>query len=87
MENKRVEQVQPSKAFDAVISRAFASLEDMTNGCAHLINQSGYFLAMKGLFPTDELSTIESQVRLIETIRLTVAETDGERHLLVLQKQ
>lgn len=85
VENRRVEEFQPEQAFNAVISRAFACLEDMTRGCAHLLAPGGIFLAMKGLFPQDELSPIESSVRLVETHRLQVAETEGERHLLVLQ--
>jgi len=85
VENRRVEEFQPEQAFDAVISRAFASLEDMTRGCTHLLASEGIFLAMKGLFPQDELSPIESSVRLVETHRLQVAETEGERHLLVLR--
>ncbi len=85
VENRRVEEFQPEQTFNAVISRAFASLEDMTRGCAHLLAPGGIFLAMKGLFPQDELSPIESSVRLVETHRLQVAETEGERHLLVLQ--
>ncbi len=85
VENRRVEQFQPEQAFNAVISRAFASLQDMTQGCGHLLAPGGIFLAMKGLFPQEELSAIESSVRLVETHRLQVAETEGERHLLVLQ--
>ncbi len=85
VENRRVEEFQPELAFDAVISRAFASLEDMTRGCTHLLAPQGIFLAMKGLFPQEELSPIESSVRLVETHRLQVAQTDGERHLLVLE--
>lgn len=85
VENRRVEQFQPEQKFNAVISRAFASLQDMTEGCAHLLQPQGVYLAMKGLFPQDELTAIVDKVRLVETIKLNVAETDGERHLLVLQ--
>lgn len=87
VENRRVEEFQPEQKFNAVISRAFASLQDMTEGCAHLLQQQGVYLAMKGLFPQDELSPIADKIRLVETIKLNVAETDGERHLLVLQNK
>lgn len=85
VENLRVEQFQPEQKFNAVISRAFASLQDMTEGCAHLLEDGGIFLAMKGLFPQDELAPIADRIDLIESVKLLVAETDGERHLLVLQ--
>lgn len=85
VENRRVEEFQPSKKFDAVISRAFASLQDMTEGCAHMLASDGVFLAMKGIFPAEELLPIADKIDLVETIKLDVAETDGERHLLILQ--
>jgi len=87
VENRRVEEFQPEQKFDAVISRAFASLQDMTDGCAHLLADGGVFVAMKGIFPQDELAPIADKVKLIESVKLLVAETDGERHLLILQPQ
>ena len=87
VENRRVEEFQPVQKFNAVISRAFASLQDMTEGCAHLLADDGIFIAMKGLFPQDELTPIADKIRLIDTIKLHVAETDGERHLLILQSK
>jgi 16S rRNA (guanine527-N7)-methyltransferase len=85
VENRRVEEFQPEQKFNAVISRAFASLQDMTEGCAHLLEDAGIFLAMKGLFPQEELAPIADRIDLIESVKLLVAETDGERHLLILQ--
>ncbi len=85
VENRRIEEFQPEQNFNAVISRAFASLQDMTEGCAHLLEDGGIFLAMKGLFPQDELAPIADKIDLIESVKLLVAETDGERHLLILQ--
>ena len=87
VENRRVEEFQPEQKFDAVISRAFASLQDMTDGCAHFLADGGVFMAMKGIFPQDELAPIADKVKLIESVKLLVAETDGERHLLILQPQ
>lgn len=85
VENRRVEEFQPEQKFNVVISRAFASLQDMTDGCAHMLDNAGIFLAMKGIFPQDELAPIADKIALIESVKLLVAETDGERHLLVLQ--
>jgi 16S rRNA (guanine527-N7)-methyltransferase len=85
VENRRVEEFQPAQKFNAVISRAFASLQDMTDGCAHLLANDGVFLAMKGIYPQDELAPIAEKIELLESIKLAVAATDGERHLLVLQ--
>lgn len=85
VENRRVEEFAPTEKFQGVISRAFASLQDMTEGCASLIEPDGIFLAMKGLFPEDELAPISDKIELLETIKLVVAETDGERHLLIMR--
>ena len=40
----RVEEYQPSVKLDGVLSRAFASLQDMVDWCSHLIDQSGHFI-------------------------------------------
>jgi 16S rRNA (guanine527-N7)-methyltransferase len=85
VENCRVEEFQPVQKFDVVVSRAFASLQDMTEGCIHMLEDKGIFLAMKGIYPQDELAPIADKIKLIESVKLLVAETDGERHLLVLQ--
>ena len=85
VENRRVEEFKPDQLFGAVISRAFASLQDMTECCTHLLKSDGVFLAMKGIFPQDELDPIAGQVDLVQSIKLAVAATEGERHLLVLQ--
>jgi 16S rRNA (guanine527-N7)-methyltransferase len=85
VENRRVEEFLPEQKFNAVISRAFASLQDMTDGCAHMLAPGGIFLAMKGIFPQDELVPIADKIELLESVKLLVAETDGERHLLILQ--
>ena len=85
VENRRVEEFTPAEKFQGVISRAFASLQDMTEGCANLIEPDGIFIAMKGLFPEDELAPISDKIELLETIKLVVAETDGERHLLIMR--
>lgn len=80
--NDRVEAYNPPQRFDMIISRAFASLADMTHWCQHLRAQDGCFLAMKGQYPDDEIRDIEPDFVVEETFVLTVPEVDGERHLL-----
>ncbi len=74
-------QVEP---FQQVISRAFASLEDMITWTNHLCAEDGVFLAMKGLYPEDELAALPSGYQLNTCHKLNVPGTDGERHLLIL---
>ena len=80
----RVEQFQPDPLFDAVISRAFASLEDMTGCCRHLLRPGGRFYAMKGQFPEDELSKLQKHYKVAAIHPLEIPREIGQRHLLVL---
>lgn len=84
VENQRVEAFVPEAPYDLVISRAFASLEDMVNGCAHLVAPEGIFMAMKGLYPERELAAVADRVELLASHPLRVPGTEGERHLLEL---
>lgn len=81
----RVEEFQ-DQLFDGVLSRAFASLKDMTDWCYHLPNASGQFYALKGQYHADELAEITQPIELVEVIKLDVPELVGERHLVVLKK-
>ncbi len=84
--NDRVENCQ-FEPFDQVISRAFASIEDMINWTHQLCSEEGVFLAMKGLYPEEELSALPDGFELKSCHRLQVPETEGERHLLVLGRR
>ena len=82
----RVEKYQPEVPFDGVLSRAFASLEDMINWCKHLIDQNGRFYALKGQYPKDELTQLPNDVSLIKSHEITVPNLVGERHVIELKK-
>jgi 16S rRNA (guanine527-N7)-methyltransferase len=82
--HQRVELYQPDQRFDAVLSRAFASLQDMVDGCRHLLRPQGRFLAMKGARPDGELQACDSAVRLEAINELIVPGLNEQRHLLEL---
>lgn len=83
--HQRVETYRPPELYHRVLSRAFASLEDMTRLCQHLLTPQGEFWAMKGIFPADELSKVAKHYIVSEHHRLAVPGDPGERCLLVLQ--
>ncbi len=83
--NTRVEAYRPEPLYDGVISRAFASLADMTQSCGHLLHPQGRFWAMKGVYPEAELSQMQKHYIVQRTIPLQVPGLDAERCLLVLQ--
>ncbi|WP_447825943.1 16S rRNA (guanine(527)-N(7))-methyltransferase RsmG [Aeromonas salmonicida] len=78
----RVEEYQSDVGFDCVLSRAFASLEDMLSWCHHLPSEQGSFLALKGQYPEQELAQLPANIRLVACHELRVPELEGERHLL-----
>jgi 16S rRNA (guanine527-N7)-methyltransferase len=82
----RVEDFPAEQPFDGVISRAFASLQDMLAWCRHLPTKGeGRFYALKGVRPEDELAQLPAGVTVESVIRLHVPELEGERHLVVLK--
>ena len=83
--NDRVEAYQPEHGFDMILSRAFASITDMTYWCSHLLAENGLFLAMKGQYPTEEFAEVADRYELIESHELHVPGVDGERHLLAFK--
>ncbi len=83
--NQRVESCHPAQLYDAVLSRAFASLEDMVRGCRHLLAPGGRFVAMKGALPESELAACETLCELERVVELEVPGLDEQRHLVVLK--
>jgi 16S rRNA (guanine527-N7)-methyltransferase len=83
----RVEEFPSEPPFDGVISRAFASLEDMLNWCHHLPSPEGRFYALKGVRPDDEISALPAGFTVEKIQPLQVPELDGERHLVVITRQ
>lgn len=81
----RVEEYT-EQMFDGVLSRAFASLNDMVDWCYHLPNPQGKFYALKGIYAESEVQEIKNPIRLEKVIPLSVPELVGERHLVLLNK-
>jgi 16S rRNA (guanine527-N7)-methyltransferase len=80
----RVEEFQPEQGFDGVISRAFASMNDMVSWCHHLPTENGHFLALKGQFSEQEVAELPEWCSVTEVKSLQIPELEGERHLVIL---
>ena len=78
----RVESYRPDQRFDSVLSRAFASLQDMVAGCLHLLAPEGRFLAMKGTYPGPELEAVAAQCEITAVHTLQVPGLAEQRHLV-----
>lgn len=89
--HSRVEQYQPDETYDGVISRAFASLQDMVQYCRHLLNEQGIFYAMKGRFPSEEVDQLKKlsaggkSYKVRASHALQVPGETGQRHLLLIE--
>ncbi len=81
----RVEDHRPPRGYDAVTSRAFAALTDMAQGCSHLLAPDGVLLALKGLYPDEEIQALPAQYRIEASHVLQVPGETGQRHLIVIQ--
>ncbi len=84
----RVEDFDPEDGFDAVLSRAFASMSDMVEWCHHLPRKdSGLFFALKGQLPQEEITLLPEWCSVTDVKALKVPELEGERHLVILSRK
>lgn len=81
----RVEQYHPASGFALITSRAFSDLADFVGGSRHLLSADGRWLAMKGVWPEDEIGQLPEAIAVNAAHRLAVPGVDGERHLVVLR--
>lgn len=70
--------------FDAVISRAFADLAEFVRQAGHL---AARLLAMKGVYPQDEIDHLPCAWRVANVAKLIVPGLAAERHLIVLERK
>jgi 16S rRNA (guanine527-N7)-methyltransferase len=80
--HSRVENYHPEQTYDAVLTRAFASLPDIVKLTAHLLSKEGVLLAMKGQSLDAELAEITAKKSVIS---VSVPGTDVERCLVRIQ--
>ncbi|MGM0906103.1 MAG: 16S rRNA (guanine(527)-N(7))-methyltransferase RsmG [Pseudomonadota bacterium] len=83
----RVEDYQDEKKFDGVISRAFASLNDMLSWCEHLPSDKGRFYALKGLYPQEELDELSENYKTESIEQINVPGIDASRHIVIISKR
>ena len=82
---ERVESWQPTEKYDVVISRAFSDLSEFVSLALHLCKNTGQMLAMKGVYPHEELTRLPATVLLQGVEPLKVSGLDAERHLVLLR--
>jgi 16S rRNA (guanine527-N7)-methyltransferase len=87
---ERVENFHPVDGFDVVISRAFSDLADFASLAGHLCapgNGGGRLVAMKGVYPHEELAQLPAQFMVEKILPITVPGLEAERHLVLIKQR
>ncbi|HSC79757.1 MAG TPA: 16S rRNA (guanine(527)-N(7))-methyltransferase RsmG [Chitinolyticbacter sp.] len=82
--NGRVEAVEQEGGFDIITSRAFAELVDFVAWTRHLLAPTGSWLALKGLWPHDEIAKLPVDIAVNSVDHLAVPGVEAERHVVHL---
>jgi 16S rRNA (guanine527-N7)-methyltransferase len=82
---ERAEKWRPPSTFDVVISRAFADLAAYAETASHLCRPGGFLLAMKGLYPDEELQQLPVDMQLQGVERIDVPGLRAARHLVIMR--
>ena len=80
----RIEALPHDRRFDTIVSRAFAETQRFAKVAAPLLAPHGAILAMKGLYPHEEIAQLPPEVTLNDVISLQVPFLDAHRHLVVM---
>lgn len=83
--HSRVEEYHPEQPYDTVISRAYAAVNDMLGQTAGLCAADGRFLAMKGVYPADELAELLPGFVVEQSVALAVPGLEAARHLIIIR--
>jgi 16S rRNA (guanine527-N7)-methyltransferase len=76
----RVESL--TQTFDVVSSRAYASLTDFVLTSRACLAPGGWWMAMKGLVPAEEIAHLPSNIEAFQTQLLSVPDLDAQRCLV-----
>lgn len=83
---ERLELLHAPQGFSTLLSRAFASLHDMTQASRQLLAPGGCWVALKGRHPQAELEALPADVRVQAVDALAVPGLDAQRHVVVLER-
>ncbi|MBQ9184061.1 MAG: 16S rRNA (guanine(527)-N(7))-methyltransferase RsmG [Neisseriaceae bacterium] len=81
----RVENVKEFQ-YDIIVSRAFAELGDFVRLSEHLLAKNGVWLAMKGVYPYEEVDRLPENIIVEQIQEVKVPFIDGSRHIVRMTK-
>lgn len=78
----RVEHYRPEAPFHIITSRAFADLSEFVKLTRHLLAEGGEWMALKGVYPHEEIALLPTDVKVTSVDCLKVPGIEAERHLV-----
>jgi 16S rRNA (guanine527-N7)-methyltransferase len=81
---ERAEAWKPAVAFDVVISRAFSDLAEFISLAGRHAAPGGRLVAMKGVYPYEEIAQLPQGWHVLEVIPLAVPGLRAQRHLVAV---
>lgn len=72
--------------FDAITSRAFAELKDFVTLTPQLLRPEGAWLAMKGVYPYEEIAQLPEGVYVEKVEKMVVPSLEAERHMVIVKQ-
>jgi 16S rRNA (guanine527-N7)-methyltransferase len=82
----RVEDLRVEGGFPQIVSRAFSELREFVSLTRHLLAAGGEWLAMKGLYPNEEIALLKG-ARVKQDVKLHVPGLEADRHLIVMEAE
>ena len=80
----RIEALDEPGTFDAITARALATLPLILELGGHLLKPEGQLLAMKGVYPADEIAALPAGWQVRASHPLRVPGLEAERHLIAV---
>lgn len=82
----RMQEYQPARSFDMVISRAVAKLSELYRQTVRLVRPGGRIFFMKGSLPAEEIQELAPDRETLHIECLKIPGLQAERHLLWMEK-
>lgn len=82
---ERIERWKPQARFDVVVSRAFSELADFVTQARHIVAPGGRLIAMKGVYPFEEIARLPATHRVASVLELRVPQLEAKRHLVFVE--
>jgi 16S rRNA (guanine527-N7)-methyltransferase len=81
----RVEDYAPAMPPEVAISRAFSDLAQFAAVARRRVAPGGQLIAMKGVYPQEELAHLPVGIRVVASPALKVPGLDAARHLVIME--